>query len=43
MKLSAWTRLRLLATYLGFALAVVIIPIVSGAGEEEGRKAVPGI
>lgn len=27
MKLSAWTRLRLLATYAGYALAVVIIPI----------------
>jgi hypothetical protein len=30
MKLSSWTRLRLLVTYLGFAAAVIIIPIVSG-------------
>lgn len=29
MKLSAWTRLRLLAAYAGFALTIMVVPIVS--------------
>lgn len=30
MKLSAWTRLRILVTYFGYAIVIMVIPIVRG-------------
>jgi hypothetical protein len=32
LKLSAWTRLRILVAYGGFALTLLVIPLVSGGG-----------
>jgi len=28
MKLSSWTRLRILASYAGFSLSIMLIPVV---------------
>ena len=32
MKMSAWTRLRLLTAYAGFTITIMLVPIVSGSG-----------